>query len=302
MTTPAQNTDLPFDEETQSPEVTPAVTTDFVHMNIYQKINWVSSQIGPLKKTRSVKRQDGSEDYASTTFNQILSLVNPLMEQVGLTLVPIGSKVTRANKMTDGHYTYKLVHTDRPSEVEIVAADAQGFDTLDKGANKASTAGMKYLYMRLFRLETEEDPDLVSNDVLLNQGYPQHAQEPQQAQNMYTQAPPQDTIYVQPQQQEQPQQAPQQQPVQQQPQQPIQGIDPNLNDAMQAHQQQLQAFNALLEKGVSFNYNRSHLIDYLSNNIGVNFHMPETVSPDMLARANETMSRMYDVQSQAGTL
>lgn len=307
MTEQAKTTnEMPFDEETKQPPLSPVQVSEFLSLNIYQKINWVSSQVEPLKKMRSVKRANGSEDYSSTTFSQILALINPLMDRVGLALIPVESVVTRANRMTSGHYKYKLVNTDSPSEFEYVEIDSQGFDTVDKGANKASTAGMKYLLMRLFRLETEEDPDLISNDVYHNEGYPQKGQQPE-APSMMEQAQHQDPQYQQQQQWQQPQyqQQYEQQPQmqyqqqQQQQQQPIQQVDPQLQVATDQHALAINLFNQQMQKIESLNFNRDQMIAYLGSQTGgVDFNNPNNVNIEALNHVNVILQRTIETTEQ----
>lgn len=308
--------EMPWADDQPQQNNIPVNTTSFSAMNLYQKINYVSDQCPPFKKTRSVLRSDGSHDYSSTTFADVLKVVNPLLSEVGLTILPIGSTVKRSNKLTEGHYTFKIINADNPSECEIIEADSQGYDSADKGANKASTAGMKYLFMRLFRLETEEDPDLISNDVYMNEGYPQQNQgnaapaQPmtQQAPPDYHQPPVQPQNHSQQQQYEQNyQQAPQYQQQQQQVSQynqqvPLQqGIQP-LDAATKEHQQEIRAFHDRMNEIEKLRISRPDMISYLSDQIKADFNQVESLPIEPLRHANQMLANTIKTTNHGNAL
>lgn len=141
-------------------------------MNLYQKINKISVEIGVMEKTG----RNQSQGYSFIEQSVIVAKVRELCEKYGITIIPATIErrldrfdVTRGTGKSgvDTHVQVKseflIVNSDKPEEnFSIVWDGGEAIDSGDKATNKAITASQKYFYMKLFNISDKEDSDLES--------------------------------------------------------------------------------------------------------------------------------------------
>jgi len=146
-------------------------------LNLHQRINKVCSAIENLQKNTMVGKP-GRGGYKSINASQVISVVDPLMSQYGLTLLPIKQDLgdlkireyvddyskSKLQFIQQSNFTYRLSNADKPEEFIEIQSASIGIDPLDKGTGKASTYALKTLLCVIFRIPSSDDPDLIHSD------------------------------------------------------------------------------------------------------------------------------------------
>lgn len=134
-------------------------------MNIYEKINAIMESVESLQK-------DGKVSFGNTKYNYLSEAkttaeMRKQLVKHKLVLLPIEIEEEVKGNITQGKYTYKMVNAENPEEYIILQAGGQGHDSADKGSGKASSYAYKYLMWRTFAIPSNDDPDQVSSDEIV---------------------------------------------------------------------------------------------------------------------------------------
>lgn len=135
-------------------------------MNIYEKINAIMESVESLQK-------DGKVDFKNTKYNYLSEAkttaeMRKQLVKYKLVLLPIKAEETKDGQTTKGMYTYRLLNAENPEEYIDLMAGGQGYDSADKGSGKASSYAYKYLMWRTFAIPSNDDPDQVSSDEIID--------------------------------------------------------------------------------------------------------------------------------------
>lgn len=186
-------------------------------MNLYQKLTALKSQISGFYK--DVSKPGITYKYVSGS--QILKEINPIMNELGIVLIP---KTTlhrgwekheyttkrgdsKLDFIVDGELSYLLINTEDPTDqLEIKWQYYGQQDEISKAYGSALTYAERYLLLKLLGLPTDEDdPDGKENNE------PSHNQTAKPQNQTYKpvelkpQAPIKETVKTQPQAQQAPQ-------------------------------------------------------------------------------------------------
>ena len=136
-------------------------------MNIYEKINTIMEAVESLQK-------DGRVAFGNTKYNYLseAKTTAEMRKQLikhKLVLLPVLAEETKEGSVTKGMYTYRLLNAEKPEEYIDLMAGGQGHDSADKGSGKASSYAYKYLMWRTFAIPSNDDPDQVSSDEIIEQ-------------------------------------------------------------------------------------------------------------------------------------
>jgi len=140
-------------------------------MNIYEKIQAVSNEIGNIEKDLQVG--SGSYGYKAVSDNAVISAVNKAEKKHRLLSIPLRQELINSEtirivkKNGDEGLTYvenikmltKIIDLDDITQEVIVESLAKGIDPSDKGFGKASTYARKYGLLNAYKIITGEDPD-----------------------------------------------------------------------------------------------------------------------------------------------
>ena len=138
--------------------------------NLFQRIAWVQSQIGYVRK-------DGKntvQNYDYTTAESVIGTLKPFIAEAGLALIPYWSEPEKIGEVQwkSGMavlYQIKLeldvVNIDSPEDKlpNRVTSYGHGLDNADKGIYKAKTGAMKYALFSLFQVPRGDDPEVNSS-------------------------------------------------------------------------------------------------------------------------------------------
>lgn len=136
------------------PGVADVVVPD-VTLNLYQRIRGVMSELDYIQKGE--KRVNNQ--YRFVSHDQVVEAIHPLLVKWGIVMVPKVVQYKQDGQRTEVMVEVDFVNCDEPQERENVPALGFGVDPQDKGPGKAVSYAVKYAVLKLFALETGEDPD-----------------------------------------------------------------------------------------------------------------------------------------------
>ncbi len=135
---------------------TTLVTGWDLSLNIHQRIFVACHAIEKLEKDGRVKLgKDGGFDYI--THDQTTFKVKRALLGVGVMVVPTVVKHDKDGNRTELTVRAKFVNVDDPQDFIEVEGVGYGVDSSDKGPGKAYSYAMKYVYMKLFMLNSADD-------------------------------------------------------------------------------------------------------------------------------------------------
>ncbi len=145
-------------------------------MNIYQKMDAITNEIGTVNKNLEVGF--GKSKYKAVGEADVLRAVKEMEHKYGIYSYPSGRKNIDKGILTSKTYNddgmlikegnqlymrleteYTFVNIDNPEEKIIVISYGDGVDTQDKAPGKAMTYSDKYALMKAYKLVTGDDPD-----------------------------------------------------------------------------------------------------------------------------------------------
>ena len=130
-------------------------------LNIYQKIAAVTAAIEtPLQKDKEVKLR-GDSGYSYISHDAVtLAVRKPLSEQ-GVIVRPTVLECKNDGNRTEMRISVDFINADAPEEKITVESIGYGVDPSDKGPGKAYSYAVKYAYLKLFMLNSDDDIEAV---------------------------------------------------------------------------------------------------------------------------------------------
>lgn len=133
---------------------------------LHAKLAKIMSEISYIQKDQQVSY--GSTNYKAATERAVLNAVRPKLVEQGLLILPVRGEVTpiqsaKGAYVTSVGVTYAVIDSESGESMELWST-GQGHDSSDKGAGKAFTYATKYLLLKMFLLETGDDPDIQASD------------------------------------------------------------------------------------------------------------------------------------------
>lgn len=126
---------------------------------IFKKIPLIMNDVGPVSKGGYNKHQN----YSFRGIEQFYAAVHPALVKHGVFCVPqLIETINETHEKEDFKKTFRVLlkinhkfYAEDGSFVEVITM-GEGVDTSDKAANKAMTAAMKYAFIELFSIPTED--------------------------------------------------------------------------------------------------------------------------------------------------
>jgi thiol-disulfide isomerase/thioredoxin len=124
-------------------------------LNIYQKINNVMKEVDYIQKgDKKVNNQ-----YNFVSHDQVTAKMHPALTKHGIVVIPSVDKLIQDGNRTSVELSVKFVNVDDPHDSFTMMSCGFGIDAGDKGPGKAISYAFKYAMLKVFCLETGDDPD-----------------------------------------------------------------------------------------------------------------------------------------------
>lgn len=135
-------------------------------LTLYQKLAKIMGEVSYIQKDQKIEY--GSTRYTAATERAVLNAIRPKLVENGLILIPVNGVVVPVQSAKGAYVTslsvdYRLVDTETGEHIDLWST-GQGHDSSDKGAGKAFTYATKYALLKLFLIETGDDPDITASD------------------------------------------------------------------------------------------------------------------------------------------
>lgn len=129
-------------------------------MNIYQRMAAVMKDVSYVQKEdKKVNNQ-----YTFVSHDAVTAKIRPALLAHGvLPVVSVKDHVQDGNR-TEATILVRFVNVDKPDEAIEVESFGYGIDPQDKGPGKAVSYAFKYALLKVFCLETGDDPERDSID------------------------------------------------------------------------------------------------------------------------------------------
>lgn len=126
--------------------------------NIYQRVLEVMRDGEYIQKGAKTV----NNTYRFVSHDQVTGFIHPLLVKHGIVVIPTVKSFTQDSNRTVVCMKVQFVNVDNPTDLIEVESWGYGLDTQDKGPGKAVSYAFKYAILKMFCLETGDDPD---NDV-----------------------------------------------------------------------------------------------------------------------------------------
>lgn len=135
-------------------------------LNLYQRMNKIMEECGPIPKNGEVKDKSGKLLYEYTKHDDVTAALRPLMAKHGILALPTIKSIDRETVLDSyGKQTTKICimidvkfkNVDNPSEEEFIVCAGEAIDNQDKGIGKATSYALKNGMLKTFCLEGGED-------------------------------------------------------------------------------------------------------------------------------------------------
>lgn len=126
-------------------------------LNIFQRIHAIMEDVSYVQKEdKKVNNQ-----YKFVSHDAVTSAIRPALLKHGVIAIPSYFNISVDGNRTNCSMAIMFVNKDKPDDrFEIPCAGfGQGIDPQDKGAGKAMSYAYKYALLKIFALETGDDPE-----------------------------------------------------------------------------------------------------------------------------------------------
>lgn len=123
--------------------------------NIYQRLLAVMEAVGYIQKEdKKVNNQ-----YTFVSHDAVSAKLRPALIANGILAVPSVKASSQDGNMTKVTMQVTFVNVDKPEDRVEVESFGYGIDPQDKGPGKAMSYAVKYALLKVFSLETGDDPE-----------------------------------------------------------------------------------------------------------------------------------------------
>jgi hypothetical protein len=132
-------------------------------LNIYQRLAAVMNDVEYVQKEdKKVNNQ-----YTFVSHDAVTKKIRQAFVKHGIVSVPRVIRHVQDGNRTEVDIEVDFVNIDNPDEKVVVPCFGYGIDPQDKGPGKAVSYAVKYAYLKVFALETGDDPerDLIEHDI-----------------------------------------------------------------------------------------------------------------------------------------
>ena len=129
-------------------------------LNIHQRMAKVMEDIDYVQK----ENKKVNNQYTFVSHDAVTAKVRGAFLSHGIISVPRVTSHSRDGNMTVADIEIDFINIDKPDDKITVPCFWYGIDQQDKGVGKAISYAVKYAYLKVFALETGDDPERDSID------------------------------------------------------------------------------------------------------------------------------------------
>jgi hypothetical protein len=123
--------------------------------SIFQRILAVMAEVSYVQKEdKKVNNQ-----YTFVSHDAVIAKLRPALIKHGIVVVPTVVDAKQEGNTTVCQYRVTFVNVDNPQDAVTIDTLGYGVDPQDKGPGKAMSYAYKYAMLKLFCLETGDDPE-----------------------------------------------------------------------------------------------------------------------------------------------
>ena len=125
--------------------------------NIYQRMHAIMQDVSYVQKENTKV----NNQYTFVSHDAVTSKIRTALLEHGVIAIPNYFDISVDGNRTNCSMSISFVNIDKPDDrIEIACAGfGQGIDSQDKGAGKAMSYAYKYALLKVFALETGDDPE-----------------------------------------------------------------------------------------------------------------------------------------------
>jgi len=123
--------------------------------NIYQRILGIMSDVSYIQKDE----KKVANQYRYVSHDSVSAVIHPMLVKHGIVVIPTVKEMLQDGNRTTMCLMITFINSDNPNESICVESYGYGIDTADKGPGKAYSYAFKYALLKMFCLETGDDPD-----------------------------------------------------------------------------------------------------------------------------------------------
>ena len=123
--------------------------------NLYQRILDIMAEVDYIQKDD--KKVAGQYRYVS--HDSVSKVIHPQLVKHGVVAIPTVKEIKQEGNRTAVCLLVTFINADKPEESICVESIGYGIDSADKGPGKAVSYAFKYCLLKMFCLETGDDPD-----------------------------------------------------------------------------------------------------------------------------------------------
>jgi len=128
---------------------------DCTTLNLYQKWHGIMGDWATVSKGKKMVQGQ----YAYVSHDAVSSALHEHLVKWRVVCRPTVLSMVSNGDRTEVVLETSLINIDKPDEVISVTSCGYGVDKLDKGPGKSVSYAFKYAILKLFCLETTDDPD-----------------------------------------------------------------------------------------------------------------------------------------------
>jgi hypothetical protein len=98
-------------------------------------------------------------NYRFASHDQVTAAIHPFLVKYRITVIPSVEEVIQEGNRTLIKLAVSFINADNPNDHFSIRSIGYGIDSSDKGPGKAISYAYKYACLKVFNLETGEDPD-----------------------------------------------------------------------------------------------------------------------------------------------
>lgn len=123
--------------------------------NLFQRILGVMADIHYIQKSEKLV----ANQYRFVSHDQVTAAIHPLLVKHGIVIIPTVKELKQEGNRSHVILGCCFFNVDDPTQVFEVLSHGFGVDSSDKGPGKAVSYAYKYALLKVFALETGDDPD-----------------------------------------------------------------------------------------------------------------------------------------------